>query len=198
MRLRPATTLIALTALLAVTTGCSQQVQGTPTAGAAPTTEESSTAPSKKAPANPSTPAAPTTPKTGADKVKIATKKKTTGVEACGVLKVADVEAATGGKSAADGGCIQMTSNPTVMVTQMLTIYDMEQEGETKALEIGGNSARQASTAKSDCQVIVALTDDQTSIMNAFMVSVAGIEEIDACPAAIKLATQAFERFPNA
>ncbi len=204
MHLRPAATLLALGLSLGLTlaavTGCSEQVKGSATAdtNAAPEPAER-TSTSKKPPASTSVtkPADPSAQKPG--DVKITTKKKATGLETCGVLKAADIEAATGGKSSADGGCIHTITGPSAVITQMVTIPDVaDQEGEKKQIDIGGNTAWQVSASKDDCQVTVMLTDDPAAITPAFSVSVLAIEDIDTCATALKLATQGFERIPNA
>ncbi|MEU0879769.1 hypothetical protein ABZ345_14275 [Lentzea sp. NPDC005914] len=201
MHLRPAAILLALILPLAALTGCSEQVKGSatadPNAAEAPATPPStSKKPSSSTSA--SKPADPTTPKQQSD-VKITTKKKTTGLETCGVLKAADIEAATGGKSSADGGCIHTTTGPSTVITQMVTVPDVaDQDGEKKQIEIGGNTAWQVSASKEDCQVTVMLTDDPSAITSAFSVSVLAIDDLDTCAAALKLATQGFDRIPKA
>ncbi|MFI6100541.1 hypothetical protein ACIA8G_33755 [Lentzea sp. NPDC051213] len=200
MHLRPAAILIALSLTLTAVTGCAQQVKGSAVAdtNAAPEPADP-TSTSKKAPASTSAtkPADPSGQKR-AD-VKITTKKKATGLETCGVLKSADIEAATGGKSSADGGCIHTTTGPSTVITQMVTVPDVaDGEGEKKQIEIGGNTAWQVSNGKEDCQVTVMLTDDPAAITPAFSVSVLAIDELDTCAAALKLAKQGFERIPNA
>ncbi|KJK53311.1 hypothetical protein UK23_01285 [Lentzea aerocolonigenes] len=199
MHLRPAAILLSLTLTLAAVTGCSEQIKGAatadPNAAEAPATTASKK-PSTSTSASKS--ADPTSPKQQGD-VKITTKKKVTGLETCGVLKAADIEAATGGKSSADGGCIHTTTGPSTVITQMVTVPDVvDQDGEKKQIEIGGNTAWQVSASKEDCQVTVMLTDDPTAFTPAFSVSVLAIEELDTCAAALKLATQGFERIPNA
>ncbi|MGW6933846.1 hypothetical protein ACWGE0_27575 [Lentzea sp. NPDC054927] len=200
MNLRPAAILLALGLTLAAVTGCSEQVRGTATADANAAPEPADpTSTSKKPPASTpaSKPADPTAPKQG--DVKITTKKKAAGLETCGVLKAADVEAAIGGKSSADGGCIQTTTGPSALVTQMVTVPDVvDQEGEKKQIEIGGNTAWQVGASKEDCQVTVMLTDDPDVITSAFSVNVVAIDDLDACAAALKLATAGFNRIPNA
>lgn len=201
MHQRPAAVLLALILLLAALTSCSDQVKGSatadPNAAEAPATPPStSKKPSTSTPA--SSPADPTTPKQRGD-IKITTKKKTTGLEICGVLKSADIQAATGGKTSADGGCTHSTTDPSTFITQMVTVPDVaDQEGEKKQIEIGGNTAWQVSATKADCQVTVMLTDDPATIISAFSVSVLAIEDLDTCAAALKLATQGFDRIPNA
>ncbi|RAS63242.1 hypothetical protein C8D87_107391 [Lentzea atacamensis] len=199
MHLRPAAILLALILPLAAVTGCSQQVKGSAAAdpNAAPATPPAT---SKKPPTStsPSKPADPTAPEPQGD-TKITTKKKTAGLETCGVLKAVDIEAATGGKSSTDGGCIHATTGPTTLITQMVIAPDVAgQEGEKKQIEIGGNTAWQVSASKEDCQVTVMLTDDPAALAPAFSVSVVAIEELDTCATALKLATQGFERIPNA
>ncbi len=81
----------------------------------------------------------------------------------------------------------------------MVTVPDaVDQDGEKKQIEIGGNTAWQVSSSKEDCQVTVMLTDDPSAITPAFSVSVLAIEELDTCATALKLATQGFNRIPNA
>jgi hypothetical protein len=200
MHLRPAAVLLALGLTLAAVSGCAEQVKGQARADANAAQEPADpTTTSKKPPASTaaSKPAAPTPQKQG--DVKIATKKKAAGLETCGVLKTADIEAATGGKSSADGGCIHTTTGPSTVITQMVTVPDaVDQEGEKKQIEIGGNTAWQVSASKEDCQVTVMLTDDPTVITSAFSVNVLAIEEMDTCATALKLATEGFNRIPAA
>ncbi|SDK43096.1 hypothetical protein SAMN04488074_105426 [Lentzea albidocapillata subsp. violacea] len=200
MHLRPAAVLLALGLTLAAVSGCAEQVKGQARADANATQEAADpTTTSKKPSASTATskPANPTAQKQG--DVKIATKKKATGLETCGVLKTADIEAATGGKSSADGGCIHTTTGPSTVITQMVTVPDVvDQEGEKKQIEIGGNTAWQVSASKEDCQVTVMLTDDPNVITPAFSVSVLAIEELDTCATALKLATEGFNRIPGA
>lgn len=202
MHLRPAAILLALGLTLAAISGCAEQVKGTATADAAAAGEpaDPTTTTSRKPPASTtaSKPAKPTTAQKQGD-VKITTKKKAAGLETCGVLKASDIEAATGGKSTADGGCIHTTTGPSAVITQMVTVPDVaDQDGEKKQIEIGGNTAWQVSPSKEDCQVTVMLTDDPTAITSAFSVSVLAIEELDACGIALKLATEGFNRIPGA
>ena len=201
MHLRPAAILLALGLTLATATGCAEQVKGNAKAGTDAVQEPADpTTTSKKAPASTpaSKPASPTTaPKHG--DVKIGTEKKATGLETCGVLKPADIEAATGGKPSADGGCIHTTTNPSTVITQMVTVPDVaDQEGDKKQIEIGGNTAWQVSASKEDCQVTVMLTDDPDVITPAFSVSVLAIDDVDTCAMALKLATEGFNRIPDA
>ncbi|SDH13312.1 Protein of unknown function [Lentzea fradiae] len=204
MQLRPAALLLALGLALATVTGCSEQVTGSAVAGGdAPATDPASpstpNSTSKKAPTStaPTKPADPTGQKQG--DVKITTRKKATGLETCGVLKAADIEAATGGKSSADGGCIHTTTGPSTVITQIVTVPEaVDEEGEKKQIEIGGNTAWQVSASPEDCQITVMLTDDPAVITQAFSVSVLAIEEIDTCGTARKLVQQGFDRIPNA
>lgn len=199
MHLRPAAILIALSLALTTATGCAEQVKGSATADPKAVTEPAApTSTSKKPPASTSTrPSATTAPKQG--DVKITTKKKAAGLETCGVLKAADIESAIGGKSSANGGCIHTLSNPSAVVTQMVTVPEVaNEEGEKKQIEIGGNTAWQVAASKEDCQVTVMLTDDPTAITTAFSVSVLALDALDTCAAALKLATTGFERIPNA
>ncbi|WP_439664424.1 hypothetical protein ACSHWB_25100 [Lentzea sp. HUAS TT2] len=200
MHLRPAAILLALGLTLAAVSGCAEQVKGSARADANAAQEPADpTTTTRKPPASTATskPADPTAQKQG--DVKITTKKKAAGLETCGVLKTADIEAATGGKSSADGGCIHTTTGPSTVITQMVTVPDVvEQEGEKKQIEIGGNTAWQVSASKEDCQVTVMLTDDPSAITTAFSVNVLAIEEMDTCGTALKLATEGFNRIPNA
>ncbi|MFD4675124.1 hypothetical protein ACFWNN_35730 [Lentzea sp. NPDC058450] len=201
MHLRPAAVLAALCLTLLAATGCAAEVKGTATADPNATQEASDpTTTSRKPPASTanSKPATPTAPQQQG-KVKITTKKKATGLETCGVLKAADIEAATGGKSSADGGCIHTTTGPSAVITQIVTVPDIvDQDGEKKQIEIGGNTAWQVAASKEDCQVTVMLTDDPTVITPAFSVSVLAIDDLDTCATALKLATEGFNRIPNA
>ncbi|GLY54234.1 hypothetical protein [Lentzea sp. NBRC 102530] len=201
MHRRPAAVLAALCLTLVAVTGCAAEVKGTATADPNATQEAADpTTTSRKAPASTanSKPATPTKPhQQGA--VKVTTKKKATGLETCGVLKAADIEAATGGKSSADGGCIHTTTGPSAVITQIVTVPDIaDQDGEMKQIEIGGNTAWQVAASKEDCQVTVVLTDDPTVITSAFSVSVLAIDDLDTCATALKLATEGFNRIPNA
>lgn len=200
MHLRPAAIFLALSLTLTAATGCAEQVKGNAVADTNATPEPDAPASTSKKPPTstpPKNPSATNAPKPG--DVKITTKKKTAGLETCGVLKAADVEAATGGKSAADGGCIHTLSNPSAVVTQMVTVPEVvDEEGEKKQIEIGGNTAWQVAGSKEDCQVTVMLTDDPAAITTAFSVSVLALDEFDTCGAALKLATAGFERIPNA
>ncbi|MET9229692.1 hypothetical protein [Lentzea sp. NPDC003310] len=200
MHLRPAAILLALALPLAAVSGCAQEVSGSARADANAVQEPADpTTTTRKPTAStaPSKPKAPTTQKQG--DVKIGTKKKATGLETCGVLKAADIEAATGGKSSADGGCIHTTTGPSTVITQIVTVPDVAgEDGEKKQIEIGGNTAWQVSASKEDCQVTVVLTDDPTAITSAFSVNVLAIDELDTCAIALKLATEGFNRIPNA
>ena len=208
MHLRPAANVLALYLSLGLSlgltltavTGCSEQVKGSAVAdtNAAPEPADP-TSTSKKPPASTSAtkPADPTPQKPG--DVKITTKKKAAGLETCSVLKAADIEAATGGKSSADGGCIHSTTDPSTVITQMVTVPDVVgSDGEKKQIEIGGNTAWQVAASKEDCQVTVMLTDDPTVITPAFSVGVLAIDDLDTCATALKLATEGFNRIPNA
>jgi hypothetical protein len=199
MHPRPAALLLALSLTLTAVTGCAEQVKGSAVAdtNAAPEPEAPTSTSKKSSPSTTQNPTPTgTAPKQG--DVKIATKKKTTGLETCGVLKAADVESATGGKSTADGGCIHTLSNPSAVITQMVTVPEViDTEGEKKQIEIGGNTAWQVTASKEDCQVTVMLTDDPAAI-TTFSVSVLALDELDTCAAALKLATAGFKLIPNA
>ncbi|ANZ34965.1 hypothetical protein BBK82_01630 [Lentzea guizhouensis] len=202
MHLRPAALLLALSLTLTAATGCAEQVKGSAVADTNAAPEPEAPASTSKRPSTSTAPKSPSPTATNAPKqgdVKIATKKKTAGLETCGVLKAADIESATGGKSAADGGCIHTLPNPSAVITQMVTVPEVvDGEGEKKQIEIGGNTAWQVAASKEDCQVTVMLTDDPTAITTAFSVSVLALDELDTCAAALKLATTGFERIPNA
>ncbi|MGW6447940.1 hypothetical protein [Lentzea sp. NPDC055074] len=201
MHLRPAAILLALGLTLAAVSGCAEQVKGTASADANATQEPATPTTTPKRPSTSTAASKPTSP-TIAQKqgdVKITTKKKAAGLETCGVLKSADIEAATGGKSSADGGCIHTIADPSAVITQMVTVPDVaDQGGEKKQIEIGGNTAWQVSPDKGDCQVTVMLTDDPNAITTAFSVSVLAIDELDTCAIALKLATEGFNRIPGA
>lgn len=200
MHLRPAAILLALSLTLAAVTGCAEQVKGSAVADTNAAPEPADPTDTSKKPTASSKPTKPTasTPAKPGD-VKITTKKKTAGLETCGVLKSADIEAATGGKSSADGGCIHTITGPSAVITQMVTVPEVaDEEGEKKQIEIGGNTAWQVTSSAEDCQVTVMLTDDPDAITSAFSVSVLAIEELDTCGTAVKLATRGFERIPNA
>jgi hypothetical protein len=200
MHLRPAAILLALSLTLAAVTGCAEQVKGSAVADTNAAPEPADPTDTSKKPTASTKPTKPTasTPAKPGD-VKITTKKKTAGLETCGVLKSADIEAATGGKSSADGGCIHTITGPSAVITQMVTVPEVaDEEGEKKQIEIGGNTAWQVSASKEDCQVTVMLTDDPNAITSAFSVSVLAIEELDTCAAALKLATEGFNRIPSA
>ncbi len=200
MHLRPAAILLALSLTLAAVTGCAEQVKGSAVADTNAAPEPADPTDTSKKPTagtKPTNPTASTPAKPG--DVKITTKKKTAGLETCGVLKSADIEAATGGKSSADGGCIHTITGPSAVITQMVTVPEVaDEEGEKKQIEIGGNTAWQVTDSDEDCQVTVMLTDDPDAITSAFSVSVLAIEELDTCGTAVKLATRGFERIPNA
>jgi hypothetical protein len=200
MHLRPAAILLALSLTLAAVTGCAEQVKGSAVADTNAAPEPADPTDTSKKPTAGTKPTKPTasTPAKPGD-VKITTKKKTAGLETCGVLKSADIEAATGGKSSADGGCIHTITGPSAVITQMVTVPEVaDEEGEKKQIEIGGNTAWQVTSSTEDCQVTVMLTDDPDAITSAFSVSVLAIEELDTCGTAVKLATRGFERIPNA
>jgi hypothetical protein len=200
MHLRPAAILLALSLTLAAVTGCAEQVKGSAVADTNAAPEPADPIDTSKKPTASTKPTAPTasTPAKPGD-VKITTKKKTAGLETCGVLKPADIEAATGGKSSADGGCIHTITGPSAVITQMVTVPEAaDEEGEKKQIEIGGNTAWQVTGSEEDCQVTVMLTDDPDAITSAFSVTVLAIEELDTCGTALKLATRGFERIPNA
>lgn len=200
MHLRPAAILLALSLTLAAVTGCAEQVKGSAVADTNAAPEPADPTDTSKKPTASTKPTKPTvsTPAKPGD-VKITTKKKTAGLETCGVLKSADIETATGGKSSADGGCIHTITGPSAVITQMVTVPEVaDEEGEKKQIEIGGNTAWQVTSSPEDCQVTVMLTDDPDAITSAFSVSVLAIEELDTCGTAVKLATRGFERIPNA
>ncbi|MEV0681578.1 hypothetical protein AB0I60_34160 [Actinosynnema sp. NPDC050436] len=199
----------SLTAVLALATalglaGCATTVTGSakPAAGAAANTEKTTSGkPSstksptsgKKETTGTGSPTSGTKP---AGKVKIGTKKKTEGYEDCDILTPEDVAGAIGAKKAGEKGCVQSTEEPFAVVLFMVTFA--EYEGQAKEIEVGGNTAYEVKENGGDCSVLVMLTDDPKEITPAFLASVTPIDSFDPCDVALKLATKAFEKIPNA
>jgi hypothetical protein len=186
---------IVLTLAIGVT-GCAQRIGGTAVAGAEkPTETSSSKKPTSTKSTKTSSPPTSSTKSSGNGDVKISVEKKTEGYEDCEILKPADIATAIGGK-ATEGGCVQSTSDPYAVVSQMVTFADAD--GEKKPLEVGGNTAWEVVDKEGDCSVIVMLTDDPKAITPAYVVKVLEVDDIDSCGIALKLATLGFERIPNA
>ncbi|MCC8244609.1 DUF3558 family protein [Saccharothrix luteola] len=198
----------ALTAVLALTltlglSACATTVAGSPVAAAGGSTGEKSASgkPSSTKESSPKTSSKAGSPKTTeADKpsgdVKITTKKKTEGYEDCDILTPEDVAAAVGASKGGEKGCVQSTEDPFSVVLFMVTFA--EYEGEARTIEVGGNTAYEVKEKGGDCTVLVMLTDDPEEITPAFQATVTPIDEIDPCEIALKLATKAFEKIPNA
>ncbi|MEU5692738.1 DUF3558 family protein [Actinosynnema sp. NPDC020468] len=196
----------ALTAALAVAltlglSACATKVVGTPVAAAGATTGEKTTAakPSTKTTSGKPTASSAGVPTSGtkpAGKIKIKTKKKTSGYEDCDLLTPEDVAAATGAQKSSEKGCVQSTENPFTVVLFMVTFA--EYDGDATEIEVGGNTAYQVKNKNGDCSVLVMLTDDPDEITPAFLASVTPIDQIQPCEVALKLATKAFDKIPNA
>jgi hypothetical protein len=150
---------------------------------------------STKAPAR-ATSATPPSGTTKTAKVKITNKKKTTGYEDCALLTPADIEQTIGGKASGEKGCVQSTESPAIVV--LFTVTLGETDGEAREIKFGGNTAYQVTKGQGDCSVLVMLTDDPTEITPALLVSVTPVDEVDECDIALKLATKAFCKIPNA
>jgi len=201
LRRVPAFTTFLAVALTFTLGACAQAVTGVPVAApGAKTGSPSSTKPSSTKSSAPSTgkgtePSTPTSGSKPAGKVKITTKKKTEGYEDCDLLTPEEVAAAVGAKTPGDKGCVQSTEDPFSVVLFMVTFA--EHDGETKEIEVGGNTAYEVKDG-GDCSVLVMLTDDPDAITPAFLASVTPIDEIDTCGIALKLATQGFAKIPNA
>ncbi len=199
----------ALTAVLALAlalglTACATSVTGKPVAAPGggggektttgkPTSTKTSTSGKKPTTTGTGSPTSGTKP---AGKVKITTKKKTEGYEDCDILTPEDVAAAIGAQKAGEKGCVQSTEQPFAVVLFMVTFA--EYEGEAKEIEVGGNTAYEVKEKGGDCSVLVMLTDDPAEITPAFLASVTPIDSFDPCAVALKLATKAFEKIPNA
>ncbi|MBB4967625.1 hypothetical protein F4559_004984 [Saccharothrix violaceirubra] len=185
--------------------GCAAKVVGSPVAAGGATSAPSTTAsgkpsasgkPTSSGTAKPSaTSAAPSgTQSTG--KVKIGTRKKSTGPDACGLVTPEDAKVAVGAARVGEPGCILSTEEPYVVVLVLVTFSDFE--GQAREFEIGGNTAYEIKD-DADCSVIVMLTDDPDEITPALKVDVTPVDEgLDTCKIAVALATKGFERLPNA
>lgn len=203
LRRVPALTTVLALALTLGLSACATKVVGSPVAAAGGSTGEK-TASGKPSSTKTSSPKASTkesSPKTSAAEkpagnVKITTKKKTEGYEDCDILTPEDVAAAVGASKGGEKGCVQSTEDPFSVVLFMVTFA--EYEGEARTIEVGGNTAYEVKEKGGDCTVLVMLTDDPDEITPAFQATVTPIDEIDPCPIALKLATKAFEKIPNA
>ncbi|TQM80234.1 uncharacterized protein DUF3558 [Saccharothrix saharensis] len=203
LRRVPALTTVLALALTLGLSACATKVVGSPVAAAGGSTGEQ-TASGKPSSTKTSSPKASTkesAPKTTeGDKpsgdVKITTKKKTEGYEDCDILTPEEVAAAVGAAKGGEKGCVQSTEDPFSVVLFMVTFA--EYEGEARTIEVGGNTAYEVKEKGGDCTVLVMLTDDPDEITPAFQATVTPIDEIDPCAIALKLATKAFEKIPNA
>lgn len=211
MQLRRVPALAAATAVLALgLTACAQQVPGNPVAArdtsagessaSAPRPTRTSTAPSATKPSarRPSTTAEDSPTATGrpAGEVKITQRKKTTGFEDCDILSPEEVASTIGAQKGGEKGCLQTTEGPFVVVLLMVTVAD--HQGDARQFELGGNTAYQIDEQGGDCTVMVMLTDDPEAITPALTATVTPVEGADTCAVALKLATKAFEKIPNA
>jgi hypothetical protein len=203
LRRVPALTTVLALALTLGLSACATKVVGSPVAAAGGSTGEQ-TASGKPSSTKTSSPKASTkesAPKTTeGDKpsgdVKITTKKKTEGYEDCDILTPEEVAAAVGAAKGGEKGCVQSTEDPFSVVLFMVTFA--EYEGEARTIEVGGNTAYEVKEKGGDCTVLVMLTDDPDEITPAFQATVTPIDEINPCEIALKLATKAFEKIPNA
>jgi hypothetical protein len=196
------TTVLALALTLGLS-ACATTVVGSPVAAAGGSTgeETASGKPSSTRTSSPKTSSKAGTPETTqAEKptgdVTIKTKKKTDGYEDCDILTPDEVAAAVGAAKGGEKGCVQSTEEPFAVVLFMVTFA--EYEGEARTFEIGGNTAYEVKEKGGDCTVLVMLTDDPEEITPAFQASVTPIDDIDPCQVAVKLATTAFGKIPNA
>ncbi|RKT53385.1 hypothetical protein [Saccharothrix australiensis] len=207
MHLRRASALTAVLALAATLglSACATTVTGSavPVAGGATGERTGSGKPTSTKPSSTgdrkdtSTKGAPESGSTKpAGKVKIGTKKKTSGYEDCDILSPEDVAGAIGAQKAGEKGCVQSTESPFAVVLFMVTFA--EYEGEAREIEVGGNTAYEVKEKGGDCSVVVMLTDDPSEITPAFLASVTPIDSFDPCEVALKLATKGFEKIPNA
>ncbi len=202
LRRVPALTTVLALALTLGLSACATKVAGSPVAAAGGATGEQTASgrPSSTSTSSPKTSDKASAPKTtDAEKpsgdVKITTKKKTDGYEDCDILTPEEVAAAVGAAKGGEKGCVQSTEDPFAVVLFMVTFA--EYEGEARAIEVGGNTAYEVKE-DGDCTVLVMLTDDPDEITPAFQATVTPIDEIDTCQIALKLATKAFEKIPNA
>ncbi|MCE7000864.1 DUF3558 domain-containing protein [Saccharothrix sp. S26] len=205
MQLRrvPALTTALALALTLGLSACATKVVGSPIAAAGgPTGEQTASGkPSSTKTSSPKASTKESAPKTTegdkpAGNVKITTKKKTEGYEDCDILTPEEVAAAVGASKGGEKGCVQSTENPFSVVLFMVTFA--EYEGEARTIEVGGNTAYEVKEKGGDCTVLVMLTDDPDEITPAFQATVTPIDDINPCEIALKLATKAFEKIPNA
>jgi hypothetical protein len=192
----------ALTAVLAVALtfglgGCAQKINGTAVVAAGTTSPTSAgklpTSTSKAPTTAASTPTPPTSGTKPPSKVKITTKKKT--ADNCDLLTPQEVADAVGAKPSGTSGCVQTTQDPFAVVLMMVTLA--EYQGQAREIEVEGNTAYEIKEGE-DCSVMVMLTDDPNEITPAFLASVTPVDKIDTCGIALKLATAAFKKLPNA
>lgn len=183
-------------------TACATEVGGNPVAAAGASSAEKTTSgkPSASRATTPKASASEVTPTTsGAAKpssdIKITTPKKTNGYDVCDVLTPEDVVAAVGAAKGSEKGCVQSTEEPFSVVLFLLS--PAEQEQEPRVIEVGGNTAYELKQ-EGECTVTVMLTDDPDEITPGFMVTVTPLGDFDPCEAALKLATTAFGKIPNA
>ncbi|NUT53036.1 MAG: hypothetical protein HOV94_37970 [Saccharothrix sp.] len=203
LRRVPALTAVLALALTIGLSACATKVVGSPVAAAGADTGGKSTSgkPSSTKTSSPKTtaksdkPEIPSTNKPSGD-VKIATKKKTDGYEDCDLLTPEEVAAAIGATKVGEKGCVQSTENPYAVVLFMLNFA--EYEGQARNIEVGGNTAYEVKEENGDCTVLVMLTDDPDEITPAFQATVTPIDEFEPCAVALKLATTAFNKIPNA
>lgn len=197
MRRVTALTAVLTMALTLGLAGCAQKINGTAVmvadAGTTPPATSSTKGKSTTTAKAPTTAAKPEETNKPSGKIKITTKKK---VEpGCEILTPEEVATAIGAKPSAVPGCFQSTTDPLVMV--LLLMAPQGYEGTAREIEVAGNTAYEIKEG-TDCSVMIMLTDDPDEITPAFLASVTPIDEIDACAAALKLATAAFDKIPNA
>jgi len=191
----------ALTAVLTLAlslglAGCAQKINGTAvmaadaSVGKPTTTSKGKPTTTAKAP---TTSAKPTETNKPAGKIKITTRKKTES--SCEILSPEEVAAALGAKPAPTPGCVQTTSDPLVVILLMITLSDYD--GTAREIEVAGNTAYEIKEGN-DCSVMIMLTDDPDEITPALLASVTPLDEVNTCDLALKLATAAFNKIPNA
>ena len=207
LRRVPALTTVLALALTFGLSACATTVNGSPVAAVGGSTGEKSSSgkPSSTKASSPKASTKESAPKTtAADKpvekpsgdVKITTKKKTEGYEDCDLLTPEEVAAAIGATKGGEKGCVQSTEDPYAVVLFMLNFA--EYDGEARPIEVGGNTAYEVKEEGGDCTVLIMLTDDADAITPAFQVTVTPIDEFEPCAIALKLATTAFGKIPNA
>jgi hypothetical protein len=199
MHMRRVTALTAvLTMALALgLAGCAQKINGTAVMAAGADTGQPTTSSTRgKATTTakaPSSPAKPTATDKPAGKVKIGTKKKTES--SCEILSPDEVAKALGSKPAPTPGCVQTTADPLVVILLMVTLADHDTSA--REFEVAGNTAYEIKEG-SDCSVMIMLTDDPDEITPALLASITPLDEVNTCDLALKLATAAFNKIPNA